>query len=414
MAADIVPIQLGLTAGTGYTLWAPRWEEDGEEWEAFLGHGDKLYVFPSAAHLAAFIRGTDEHDLSDHPHWETAVTALTDELVPDEDHRFDIVGVPEVVAEPADVWSLAELADIVAILRSLSDVCDLPAVDKVLDSSEGFGMLSLGTSAFIGRQGERLWDEIGGVVADQWDSVVDTLDALVTTPTVDPDRLAAAQSELAAVTALAQEDEQDPAEQEVERDPDLAFWDEIGIDPIQVTVDERTGWTLRCYLDQEPLFLSYNGRVLMFSSPEQLERFLADPSVTHSMQSLDAAATISTAIADGKASVVAGPENTYDLDGIGADLLSGPGGVRRRQLELAVELLGDAATARGDEETLEALGTASPLGSLISAIVQPDPQRLPPAPPFDDEAAAFDVLTERFTGTLDWDAHDEQDAFDEQ
>lgn len=47
MAADIIPIQLGLTEGNVYTLWAPQWLEDGEEWEAFLGHGDHLYVFPS-------------------------------------------------------------------------------------------------------------------------------------------------------------------------------------------------------------------------------------------------------------------------------------------------------------------------------------------------------------------------------
>ena len=67
MAADIIPIELGLTAGNGLTLWAPSWREDGEDWEAFLGHGDDLYVFPTTAHLAAFIRTSTEHDLLDHP-----------------------------------------------------------------------------------------------------------------------------------------------------------------------------------------------------------------------------------------------------------------------------------------------------------------------------------------------------------
>src|SRR6202012_2910709 len=37
MAADIVPIRLGLTKGDLYTLWAPRWRDEGDEWEAFLG-----------------------------------------------------------------------------------------------------------------------------------------------------------------------------------------------------------------------------------------------------------------------------------------------------------------------------------------------------------------------------------------
>ena len=119
MAAEILPIQLGLTAGNGLTLWAPRWREDGDEWEAFLGHGDDLYVFPTPAHLAAFIRTNDEHDLIDHPEWDAFSEAMTDELLPDDDHRFDIVGVPELVAEAPDIWTLAELADTVAILHSL-------------------------------------------------------------------------------------------------------------------------------------------------------------------------------------------------------------------------------------------------------------------------------------------------------
>ncbi len=410
MAADIVPIQLGLTDGNGFTLWAPRWVEDGEEWEAFLGHEDDLYVFPTAAHLAAFIRTEDEHDLADHPEWETVVTALADELIPDEDHRFDIVGVPDLVAEPADVWTLAELADTVAILRSLAEVCGLDAVDEVLDSSDGFALLGHGQTAFTGRSGEKLWDEIGAVVVEKWDKVVDALDGIVSTPKVNAAELATADGELAAVRAVTVVDE-DEADEE-ERDPELEFWDEIGIDPVQITVGERTGWTLRCYVEDDPMFLSKGGRVLIFSAPELLESYLTDASVANSMSSLDAYAEIGKAVKAGETTVLAGPENTYQLDGVHAGLLTGPGGVDRKQLALATELLGDAAAARGDEETLEALGSSSPLGYLVTAIVRPDPDRMAPSPPFDDEADAFEVLTERFSGTLDWDAHDEDEAFD--
>ena len=56
MAADIVPIRLGLTKGDLYTLWAPRWRDAGDEWEAFLGKDDDLYAFESAADLVAFVR----------------------------------------------------------------------------------------------------------------------------------------------------------------------------------------------------------------------------------------------------------------------------------------------------------------------------------------------------------------------
>src|ERR1700694_2272203 len=33
VAADIVPVRLGLTKGDLYTLWAPRWRDAGGEWE---------------------------------------------------------------------------------------------------------------------------------------------------------------------------------------------------------------------------------------------------------------------------------------------------------------------------------------------------------------------------------------------
>ena len=49
MAADIVPIRLGLTKGDLYTLWAPRWRDAGDEWEALLGKDEDLYGFESVA-----------------------------------------------------------------------------------------------------------------------------------------------------------------------------------------------------------------------------------------------------------------------------------------------------------------------------------------------------------------------------
>ncbi|MDT5078165.1 MAG: hypothetical protein QOJ80_2802, partial [Mycobacterium sp.] len=34
MAADIVPVRLGLTKGDLYTLWAPSWRDADDEWQA--------------------------------------------------------------------------------------------------------------------------------------------------------------------------------------------------------------------------------------------------------------------------------------------------------------------------------------------------------------------------------------------
>ncbi len=415
VAADIIPIELGLTAGNGLTLWAPSWREDGEDWEAFLGHEEDLYIFPTAAHLAAFIRTSTEHDLLDHPEWEAAADLLVDELSPDDDHRFDIVGVPELVSEPADIWTLAELTDTVAILRSLAEVCGLDAVDDVLDSADGFALLPMGQQAFVGRNGEKLWNEIGAVVAARWDEVLDALDGIVSTPEVDPASLEVAVEEAAAISAVEKRAEPEPGvpvdvEAELDdvqvdesRDEDLEFWDETGVDCLEITVNGRTGYTLRCYLGDDPVFLSRGGRIQIYSSAEDLENYLMETDPKHALASLAVWTDIRKAVTDGDAAVLAGPENTYVLDGLDRSLLEGPEAVDRKQLELGVELLADAALERGDAETIDALGTASPLGNLIGAAVRPDPARQAPAPPYDDEVAAWSVLVDRFSATLDWD-----------
>jgi hypothetical protein len=417
VAAEIVPIELSLTNGNGVTLWAPQWTEDGDEWEAFLGHGEALYLFPSAAHLAAFIRTNDEHDLADHPQWEIAKRAMADELVPDENHRFDIVGVPDLVAEPPDVWALAELADTVSILQSLAAVCDLPGIDDVLGSAAGFTEASKGAPAFVGRPGVRLWDEVGAVVVDRWDSVIEALDGIVTTPEVDATALSAAQAELEAVSALAGEVEPgvalegeddvvgdlEDSDQPAERDPELIFWDEVGIDCLEIGVADRVGWTLRCYLDDTPVFLAAGGRILIFSSPEGLENFIVDTQAENSLSDLEAWASIKEGISAGDAAVLASPENTYQVDGLAEDLLEGPQAVSPGRLSLAVELLSDAATTRKDDDLPHALSSASPLGSLVNAIVKPAAGRMAPAPPYDDEVAAWTAAVDTFAASLEWD-----------
>lgn len=407
MAADIIPIQLSLTQGDVLTLWATRWVEDDEEWEAFLGHGDHLYVLPDAAHLAAFIRSDAEHDLLDHPSWPQARTALADELIPDDDHLFDIVGIPELVASPPNVWSLAELADTVAILHSIAEVCDLEVIDEVLGSSDGFAAAAEGQSAFLGRAGKKLWHEIGTVVAGRWDAIIEALDGIVTVPDTDPDAVAEAADEIDAVARGVADDSADTLDEiddddEAERDPDLAFWDEVGIDCLAVTVGGRTGFTLRCYLGEAPVFLGADGKVALYPSPAALETYLTDEGAENTLSHLDAWAKIRDAIDAGEASVIAGPENTYVLDGLDDAMLGGPLEVDAAQLTLAAELLDDAATARGDDEVSVALSTATALGNLVRAITQPDPDRLPPSPPFDDEAAAWRTLVDAFETSLDW------------
>ena len=160
MASDIVPIQLSLTAGDLVTLWAPRWREDGEEWEAFLGDDDALFAFPEVAQLAAFVRTAPEHDLTDHPAWSVVPDLTVAELTPQDTRRYDIVGVPELVAEDADTWTISELAEITDMVRSIADVCELDGVLEVLGAAPGFALLHQGTLPFAGREGARLWSQL--------------------------------------------------------------------------------------------------------------------------------------------------------------------------------------------------------------------------------------------------------------
>ncbi|MEV0088673.1 primosomal protein [Saccharopolyspora sp. NPDC050642] len=399
MAQDIVPIELGLPQGDVVTLWAPRWREDGEEWEAFLGHEDDLYGFPDAAHLAAFVRTAEEHDLDDHPAWHVVPELPAEDLNPDEDHQYDLVGVPELVAEPLDTWTIGELADIVEIARSLADVCELDAVHDVLDAADGFAMLDQGTFAFSGKDGQRRWTDLCQVVVERWDEVLDAIDAVVTTPDVPADAVATAETELA--EALEADDDEAASTAEAPEVDDIeevevGFWGEVGIDPILIITSTGEHYSLRCYLDDDPIFLGNGGKIDVFPSARALARFLADESAIEDTD-LARVATWSQVVEKataGELQVEVDPENTYVLTGLDADLGAGPSEVDPTQLDLAEELLMDAAAWAGDDTVEQALQPSERLGWLVSFVLRPNPNRLPPSAPFDAEVETWRKLVE--------------------
>ena len=44
------------------------------------------------------------------------------------------------------------------------------------------------------------------------------------------------------------------------------FWVKVGIDPVRIMTTGATYYTLRCYLDDQPVFLGRNGRISVFPS----------------------------------------------------------------------------------------------------------------------------------------------------
>ncbi len=413
MASDIVPIQLALTRGDVVTLWAPRWREDGEEWEAFLGDEEAVFGFEEVAGLAAYVRTAPEHDLTDHPAWSVVPSLSVGELTPDENHRFDVVGLPEIAAGEPDGWTIGELDETVAIIRSLAEVCDLDNVTRILDDEPGFDLLRRGAVAFAGREGAKQWSALSETIGARWDEVVDTLDELVATPEIDGPALERSRAEAVALAeaedAEPDEDDLDDAELEAEADgpgavvgapdePDgpVGFWGEVGIDPIRIETSDGEVVTLRCYLDDKPVFLGSGGRIDVFASERALVRALADPDgevVAHT--DLAAASTwqeVLDAAAVGDLEATVEDMNTYVLTGIGEDLADGVLDIDPVQLDLASELLLDVGEWAGDTEPADALVESSRLGWLVSFIVRPDPTRMAPSPPFAPEAAQWGEL----------------------
>ena len=437
MASDIVPIQLSLTEGDLVTLWAPRWRENGEEWEAFLGDDESLFAFPEVAQLAAFVRVEDAHDLADHPAWPVVADLTIAELTPDDAHRYDIIGVPELAAEDTDQWTVGELAEIVAMVRSIAEVCELEDVEEVLDSAPGFALLDQGTLPFVGREGGRLWAQLVDTIAERWDDVIDALDELVAVPRVDMAALATAEKEAAelaereaeadAATAGAvvhddgvddpeldledaEPDEDGPdrddtravaartvaAEPDAEEDEEEppGFWEEVGIDPIRIVVGDDDLLTLRCYLDDKPIFLGVDGEIDTFPTRGALMRFLATGAEGNDMAELSTWADVVERAAARELEVVDDPLNRYVLPGLAEDIAEGPMAVDPTQLEQAVELVRDVAAWAGDDEPREALAESQSLGWLVSFVIRPDPTRLAPSPPYEADAAKWQELVD--------------------
>jgi hypothetical protein len=439
MAADLVPIRLSLSDGDRYTLWAPRWRDSGDEWEAFLGKDDDLYVFDSVADLTAFVRSDDDNDLVDHPGWKDITEAHAHKLDPADDKRFDLVAVEELVAEKPTEESVAALAGTLAIVSSIGSVCELPAISKFFNGNPTLGTVSGGIDYFTGRAGQKRWDAIAEIIGRSWDDVLKAIDDLVSTPEVDEKLSEQAEEELEeeleeeepAETDEADESAEDSAletgdETDEEKDDDSEdddsedeededdeeraegdtvvlggdedFWAQVGIDPIRIMTGAGTFYTLRCYLDDRPIFLGRNGRISVFSSERALARYLADEH-DHDLSDLATYDDIRTAATDGSLKIDITDENVYVLSGLADDFADGPEAVDREQLDLAVELLRDIGDYSEESTVDKALDKGKPLGKLIAYVLEPDSVSKP-AGPYATAVRAWEKLEAFVEGRL--------------
>jgi hypothetical protein len=140
-----------------------------------------------------------------------------------------------------------------------------------------------------------------------------------------------------------------------------------------------TFYTLRCYLDDRPIFLGRNGRISVFSSERALARYLADEH-DHDLADLSTYDDIRTAATDGSLAVDITDENIYVLSGLADDFADGPDAVDRDQLDLAVELLRDIGDYSEEGTIDKALETGRPLGKLVAYVLEPGSVGKPTGP----------------------------------
>jgi hypothetical protein len=410
MAAEIVPVRLGLTNGDLYTLWAPSWRDADDEWQAFLGKDEDLYAFESVADLVAFIRADKDNDLVEHPGWAALTEASAHLCDPAEDQRHDLIGVPDLVAEKPTEESVASLLGSLTIVQAVGSVCDLTAVSKFFNGNPVLGSVGGGIEAFAGRAGRKRWSEIEAVIGRSWDGVVDAIDAIVTTPAVDSAASEKAADELAEPAPELETDDEAVddvvIEGEVDTDEEVEaltteaqnqvlgshadFWGQVGIDPVRIMTSGGTYYTLRCYLDDQPIFLGRNGRISVFGSERALARYLADEHESD-LSDLSTFDDIRTAATDGSLRITVTDENVYVLSELSEDIADGPDAVDSQQLELVVELLRDVSDYAEDTSVDEALEVDQPLGRFVAHVLDPDSVRKPP-PPYAKAAAQFDAL----------------------
>jgi hypothetical protein len=439
MAADLLPIRLSLSAGDRYTVWAPRWRDSGDEWEAFLGKDEDLFVFESLADLVAFVRSDTDNDLVDHPAWKELSSAHAHTFEPAAALRFDLVAVEELVSEKPTEESVAALAAALAIVSSVGSVCELAAVSKFFNGNPSLGTVSSGVEHFSGKAGAKRWNSIGEVIGRSWDDVLGAIDGIASTPDVDAALSAKAEDELAEepeadepdtedgeaieedveAAKKAEETEAEHAGQTEDEDDDedavedeeiraasdtvvlggdKDFWVQVGIDPIRIMTSSGTFYTLRCYLDDEPIFLGRNGRISVFSSERSLARYLADEH-DHDLSDLSTYDDIRTAATDGSLAVEITDDNIYVLSGLADDLADGPDAVDREQLELAVEVLRDIGDYSEESTVDRALETSRPLGKLVAAVLEPD-SVTKPSPPYAAAVREWEKLEQFVDGRL--------------
>ncbi len=297
--ASVVPIRLTLDGRTGVTLWATPWEEDGEEWQAFLGAGQHVLVFGTAEEMVAHLHSGEENDLTDHPRWKDLLQLTPGELEPDDDYVFDLDGAYELALSDPDPYTVSELSDLVDLVQRVAEVCDDGTLLRLVEETPEFAELLADDAAFGGAEGEQRWTGVGAVVERSWERLLERFGRLIEwrgTEVLAEDAEAdeddededidvvdlnddeplrsrvATDLEEVARAAIGSSGEAEVEGEDPTDDGTYSIWEVAGILPLSITLPVGTGYTLRTYNgeDDDPVFLGGDLTVDVFRTADGL------------------------------------------------------------------------------------------------------------------------------------------------
>ena len=405
----IVPVKLSLTEGDFYTLWAPKWRQSGSEWQAFLGDDEDVLAFNSPAELLCFVESGTKHDLLDHPLWDQFAGRDADRVTPAERDEYDLIGMPVALAGRPSHQNVSTVARNLEIASALADVAGAEHTTIFFASHSILRNVSRGADHYSGEQGMSEWSGVGHVIAGNWKGVIEDLDQhvrVVSTDDFDAAKVSDAKeriSSAAAASAAAAKEAEDKRKAAAEAaDPyDNSPWAAAGIDPIKITAQSKSVYTLRTYLDGKPIFLGKWGEIFTFDSPKTLVRWIMDND-DHDLARVSTWEEVVSAANAGELEVQVHPDNQYSFNGIVRDIEKGPEAVDSDQMARCYEVCADAADWAGDD-SINSYMLANPrlqdyLGYMLGST---EHAGYVPSKPYTEHAESWkgleDMLIKRFS-----------------
>lgn len=247
--AAIVPITLTVSGRIGLTLYAPPWEdEDGEEWQGFLGDGSKILLYPSTRELAAFVASAVENDLSDHPAWGYVQKLTPDDMRPGGEDAYDLDAVYDWAGGEPDPVHVSSLANVVDMVGRIADCCDDGALRRLIEGTPEYAELVHDDVSYHGKEGRKAWNDLGDTIAQTWERAVRYVEKW-----------------------LSWQGDFSVSDLETE-----TVWDRVHAEPIAIQLSDVTYFTVRGFVpedtedDPSAAFIGTDGSVAVFTEVADL------------------------------------------------------------------------------------------------------------------------------------------------